>query len=377
MWHRRIPLSLVTMILATVGALHLWASPALAGYRGDPIIADINGDGLPERILLAVTEPTGCAVVIEIGVRQDVFYPPEVHPYPIPLGLPNEQCPDIGTAADLDGDGRVELVVGWFAGRPPGHTYDLLVLDHTIEPVSTALGLDFPSFMGTADFNGDGRQDIYEWSDQAPGFASFLNNGNNTITPGPVRWCARPLQVDVRDFNHNGAADVAISYIEHCGDLSNGVVVILDDGTVRQLEFSGSEDIVRPLFHEAWNMTVVDANGDGAPDVRTVDQATGVVHVFINNGSGEFVLAPVANNDVAVIRGDKRTAIPVLANDVASTGVKITIVTPPRYGRAQVTSSGTIVYTPYAGHPNRDRFVYRLTQDGRSDNAAVTIRFTS
>jgi hypothetical protein len=271
---------------------------------------------------------------------------------------------------DLGGNGTVELVLAWFGGRPVGYAYDLLVL-RNFNPVAGFIAIYQPSFIGLADFNGDGRQDVYEWTDQGEGFATYLNTAAGTLVPGPVKWCAGSVQYVLADFNRNGAMDVVIAYFEGCGAYFSGVVVVLDSGAVVHLKADVDGD-------QTWRTGALDANGDGIPDVVTANVDTGEITHFINNGHAVFTPAPIANDDVpAPISGTRKTNIPVLINDVATTAAKLTIVTPPQYGTATVTSSRTVVYAPNSSHGPRDRFVYRLTADGKSDVAAVALRFSS
>lgn len=214
---------------------------------------------------------------------------------------------------DLGWDGSVQLVLGFGFGRPPGVDYDLLVLTDFV-PSATLPSLGSAvSRLGLQDFNGDGHPDLYAWGDQGTGFVTFLNNPDGTLTPGPMEWCAGIPQLQFRDFNDNGAMDVVNAYNSECVNNNSGVGVILDDGRVTRLQRDTTAEM-------DWRVSIVDDNRDGVLDVLTVNlNAGGQRNTFINDGQGNFTLAPVANND---------------------------------------------------------RFVYRLTQDGRSDNAAVSIRFT-
>jgi len=122
MWARRIALVVAT---ATVAALGVTA-PARAGAQDQPIVADVNGDGLADRNTLGRASGSGeCVVQVELGLPGGGHGPVHTYPY---LSAP--YCPDMGVGINLDDDAPDELVVAWFAGRPPGIPHDLLALDN-------------------------------------------------------------------------------------------------------------------------------------------------------------------------------------------------------------------------------------------------------
>jgi hypothetical protein len=361
MWARRIALLAVAATAATIGT----AVPAWAGWQDEPIIADVNGDGRPDRNTLGTAPGTSdCVVRVELGRPAGGYGPAQSYPY-----LSELYCPDMGVGMNLDGDAALELAVTWFDGPPPSAGDTLLVLDNFA--VSAGFDTIFqPSYIGTADFNGDGRLDVYEWTDQGDGFTTYLNTGTGSLIPGPVQYCSGRPQYQLADFDADGAMDVTIAYAEGCGDYFTGVVVVLDDGTV--VDLHGDVD-----GEDYWTVAATDVNGDAIMDVVTTSDVTGVRTVFIGTGTGTFVSAPTAVRDNSRVSGMKATGIPVLANDFATGRTKLTIVTAPAHGTVQVTTGRTVVYRPNRGDGARsDRFVYRLTEGGRSSNAAVSLKIT-
>jgi hypothetical protein len=352
--------------LVVAGNAALRPPPGRAGGPGEPIIADVDGNGIPDRNTLGLIPGTStCRVLVELGLADGGFGPARSYSYLV-LAAGDVNCPDLGVGLNLDADPADELVVAWFAGPPPDISSTLMALDNF--RVSAGFDAIFqPSFVGTADFDGDGRQDVYEWTDQGEGFATYLNTGTGALVPGPVHYCAGPLSYQLADFNRNGAMDVVIAYLEGCGAYFTGVVVVLDSGD--QVDLQGDVEGLR-----TWGVEVVDANGDGIPDVATRDQETGAPATFLGVGDGTFIRAPVAIRDYPTARGTKTIGIRVLDNDWATSRVKVTIWTPPRYGTVKVTTRGVINYTPHRKHGRRDSFVYRLTDEGRTSNAAVSIK---
>ncbi|MDW5323433.1 Ig-like domain-containing protein [Plantactinospora sp. KLBMP9567] len=361
--------AITVAIMATAGGVGVRVPHVWAGGPGEPVVADVNGDGRPDRVVLDLTvgAATTCRVVVSLGQAGGGFAAPQAYDY---LTLPAEEpnCADMGVGLNLDADVAAELAVTWFAGPPTTVPNTLLVLDNF--RVTRGFNTIFqPSFIGTADFDGDQRQDIYEWTDQGEGFVSYLATGTGTLVPGPVRHCSGPLHHQLADFDRNAAMDVVIAYIEGCGAYFSGVVVVRDDGSLFHLH----SDV---LGFASWTVQTGDANHDGLVDVTTYNQLTGEIGTFISLGDGSFVRSPVAIRDYPTVSGSKATGIQVLANDFATDRTRVTIWTPPRHGTVKVTTNRTIIYTPDPTHGTSDTFVYRLTQDGRTSNAAVSLRIT-
>ncbi|HEY0699906.1 MAG TPA: Ig-like domain-containing protein [Micromonospora sp.] len=280
-----------------------------------------------------------------------------------------EACPDIGTAFNYDDDPADELWIGWSAGPPSTLSYNRLILDdasHRFRAIGTFTSPVTPVFLGTAVFTPGGIPT--NWSYGRGGFATYIISGG-VRGLGPEQWCSTDVPaVQLKDFNHNGAMDALVAYSNGCVDSDNGVVAVLDNGAVQHLQ----QDLTRT---QTWTARVVHADDDRIPDIRTENRTTGEVEYFIGVGDGRFVASPTANPDSVPVVDGKKVNVPVLANDYATSQARVTIVTPPRYGRAQVTSARTVVYTPDAHHGEVDRLVYRITEEGRQSTTSVYLRY--
>lgn len=374
MWRRRTAMAVVIVIVVAVGGVAGPApAPVWAAGRGEQVLGDVNGDGFTDLITLGLVQPDFCSVIVEYGTASGGYESPEAFVYLRPGGSGmGTRCPELGVAVDLDTDRAEELVVAWYPGPPPTVPYNLMVLDRAFQPSFGLVSAVFaPYFLSSADFNGDGREDIYSVTDQGQGIETYLNVGNGTLVQGPEKWCAHPLGYDLRDFDLDGGVDMVSSYIERCLSVTpvSGVAVVLDDGTTQELQRD-------PVGLDTWVTRVVNANGDRIPDIRTVSQLTGVTEYFIGTGSGQFVRSPKANTDNVVLTGNKAVTINVRGNDQVSNQATVTVTVPPRYGTAQVISGGRIVYTPRASHGATDRFTYQLTDGARRSTAVVYIRWT-
>nr|MDT0658327.1 hypothetical protein [Micromonospora sp. DSM 115978] len=368
MWSTR--LSAILTVAATLVAA---AGPAAAdGGQGDPLYGDLNLDRLPDRVVVTGVggvQPGRCPVRVELGRAGGGYQAARTYTYPVPGGALG-YCPDMGVIVDLGGDGRVEIVLAWFDGRPSDVDHDLLVL-RDFTPVTGFDAIYQPSYIRLADFNGDGRQDVYQWTDQGDGFRSFLNTADGRLVPGPVRFtqfCTSDPDFELADFHRNGGRGLAIAYLDYCNTFSSGVAVVGYDGVRTDLEFD-------EFGEQWWAMDVLDANADGNPDVRTDNEVTGEITHFLGLGDGTFAESPRAVADRAIAAINAPTVIPILANDRATRQSSVTITIPPKFGRVTVNPNRTVSYSLLGPHDGGDRFVYRLNQDGKQHTTSVSIRF--
>ncbi|MFK3983838.1 Ig-like domain-containing protein [Micromonospora sp. NPDC050397] len=355
----------ITFSVAAVAMLALIPPPvAQAGGRNDVILGDVNGDGIEDRTVLGLANRNRCTVTVQLGIPGGQFELPTSYPYLTVSELP-ANCPDLGVAVNLDVDPAEEFVVAWFSG-PPGDIEDtMLVLDRFVV-VNRLAGQFSPSFMGTADFNGDGREDVYEQTDSGEGVSTFINTGDNTLVAGHEMCFLGAANLIVRGLHRTPDAAIVSTYLDDC-ELASGVTILNGNGSTQVLQQDGGAAV-------SWSTIVLYANGDDLIDIRTTD-SDGAVTTFYNGTNRIFESTFLAVTDDVTIQDATRTIIPVRDNDRAGPDATIAIHRKPSQGTATVRSDRTILYTPSKQHGPTDLFTYRLTENGRSSTGTVNIQF--
>ena len=195
----------------------------------------------------------------------------------VPYGLGNGEYPFAIVAADLNRDGKIDLVTADETG-----SYSLLLGngDGTFQmPVAQALGANLTG-AAVADFNGDGIPDLAFSNNASNEVLISIGNGDGTFNPSdqPVPVGFYPLALVSADVNGDGYADlIAVN------SLGNDVSVILGhgDGTFQTaVEYAAGE------FPYA--IDVGDLNGDGYADVVVANINDGTVSVLLGVGDGTF-----------------------------------------------------------------------------------------
>ncbi|MFC6020793.1 FG-GAP repeat domain-containing protein [Plantactinospora solaniradicis] len=354
---------LVGCVVAAIGAVTLAVPAAHAAPAQQPIYADVNGDGVTDRTILPVQgspDPT-CGVSVALGTGRGGYGPARWYHYRLPgWNAPVSSCPDSGEY-DLGGDGTLELLVNWYNGPEDSLGYNLVVL-RDYRPVAKYRAVRRVGGNFKADFNGDGLQDLYIVTDDPDGFQSYLNTPSGRLVRGPSHWGGVRGHATA-DFDGDGGTDIVLEYLEGDRPPYEGVVVVFGDGTTAQLADNTTY---------GWKIRIIDANRDGRLDVELRNPYAVLVH--INRGDQSFVPAPVANSDVFSASRAGPNVFAVRANDHANWNASLSIVTQPRYGRLTRSASGAeLVYQRTATHRLTDSFSYRLSQNGRSDDANVTV----
>ena len=285
----------VVLAAALVGFGVAVAVPAVAAADnlGGVIVADMNNDGILDQVQLGdVGGPmsTTCSVTVSLGKAGGGFGKPKVHTY-TSVEKFGPFCPDEGVAMKLGNEKRPDLVTAVSFGFE-----DLIVL-HDFLPTTIFTGVEQPTWLRTADLNGDGRQDLIEWSDQVTDLATMINTPQGTLVRGPINVSTLRSggtgsgfgpQYVLADFNGDGGQDILMSVNNQASENAPiSAEVFFGNGQAPAILASTTD------FLATWTVFSIDINFDGIPDAGVIEKShAGVttVQYFQNDGAGHFTL---------------------------------------------------------------------------------------
>ncbi len=273
-------------------------SPIGLGANPEPdsiVAGDFHGNGKLD--LVVADSEAGEQNVIELPGNGDGTFGSSIT---IPTGLPNTATPEGLAVGDLNGDGKLDLVVGDTSG-------EIAVLlgngsggftPATGSPFSTGAGSS-PQAVAIGDFNGDGHPDVVAVEPTNDEVALLLNNGSGglgapqTFSSGGMN----PLGIAVGDLNADGKLDVAVANKD-----SNNVGVLTGDGhggLGGTTTFSTDNGLTNTKPND---VTIADVNGDGQPDLITADcglqgcsnSGDSSISILLNAEAGGIALTPAS-----------------------------------------------------------------------------------
>jgi FG-GAP-like repeat len=217
-------------------------------------VADLNGDGRPDIIVANRSsnpeKPVPCFVCLNDGKGG---FPSEI---PLPT-----QSATIIVAADLDGDGKIDL----FVPHRDGGQSLILWNDGTgkfpAAPVPVGPKVSNARAAAAADIDSDGIIDLVV-GDAKTGMFIYRGTGKRAFEePFPIgEKSGAPYSIGVADMNRDGKPDIVVGRQEARGS------VFFNRGTVAQ-KFDFAETPWGDGLGAVYGLAVGDLDGDGWPDI--------------------------------------------------------------------------------------------------------------
>ena len=255
------------------------------------VVGDFNGDGWPDIAVVNNYSGTSADVAILLNDGTGKFLPPTNYAL-------STLATEI-TAADLNGDGKLDLVVPLYGTSGTAGTAVAVFLGNgngTFKSESdVSLGMNNPYAAAIGDLNGDGIPDLaVTIEDQTTfnqGIAVAFGNGDGTFQTATLLASTlqlhqldnpNPGYVKMVDMNRDGHLDLVYTNTQF--------------GTVGILYNRGAGTFDPPVEfaagHRAFDIAVADVNGDGVLDVVTTGNAAAFsgINVLLNTSADGVVL---------------------------------------------------------------------------------------
>lgn len=248
-----------------------YAIPVRPGFQEELtplLVADFNHDGNPDLVVeqcLHEESPfIGCGLEVMLGTSSGGFGPP------VAYAISNDFGTTAIAAADINGDGNLDLVVATTPAAAEPTTGKISVLlgkgDGSFQSERTALSGPYVAGLAVADLNHDGKLDLAFSTVSNPlgviinGVSVALGGGDGTFAnpasyPVAVSGQGGPIAVAVGDLNGDGNPDIVVA----------GLSILIGDG-------KGGFPQRRDYSVDSQNPIILtDFDGDGKTDIVLVE----------------------------------------------------------------------------------------------------------
>lgn len=261
-----------------------FAAPQTIAAGTEPyavIAADVNGDGLTDLI---ATNATSNSVSVMLNTTAPGA---ATASFAAPQSFATGKQPYGVTAADINGDGRADLIVG----NSQSNSISVLLnttaagaAQPSFAAQQTFASGTFPTAVTSSDFNGDGRPDLVISCYNATAEVVLVNQtqvGSATATFGPATSLAaggKARAAAAADLNGDGAVDLVVANTQ-AGSLS----VVLNTTPLplsSNVNFPQQASFAIPSQSDS--LKAADLNGDGRPDLVATSINQNGVAVLMN-----------------------------------------------------------------------------------------------
>jgi hypothetical protein len=238
-------------------------------------ISATDASAASTALVRVVTAGSGSSNVLSLGIT----VPKSVLSFSSTSFNPGDE-PSFIALADLDNDGKQDLIVTDFAGGGPGANVSVFISngDGTFQAGIPFAVEEQPRAVAAGDFNQDGNLDLVVANGAEGSISVFLGNGDGTFQPG-VDYSAAggPLSLVVADFNGDGKLDIAVK------NSGTSIAILLGNG-----DGTFQNPTSYTVGNGNFGLTAGDFNSDGFLDLACGNELDNSVSVLIGNGDGTF-----------------------------------------------------------------------------------------
>jgi hypothetical protein len=209
----------------------------------------------------------------------------------VPVHYANGTGSDAIVHADLNGDGKVDLIAANFQGNSISVFRNVSTSPGTIS-YATKFDIQAPagtSAIAVADLTADGRPELIITSYASSEIWVLLNSSNPGGSPAfekPVSFAAgtNPTAISTGDFDQDGRTDVAVA-----NETSNTVSVLRNLTVNSWISFAPKTDFA--TANGARYITTDDFNGDSKIDFAVVNSLSNLVSIYQNTSTAPSVIS--------------------------------------------------------------------------------------
>jgi len=244
-------------------------------------IADLDGDGRPDLLVVSATSYTSTPLEIsqnissggKIAFDREVLYDNGKQHQAICVG-------------DIDGDGKPDVILG-----NTDNTLSILQNNSVNGNIILSAPIDMPSvtasisFIKLADINGDGKPDLIIGYTDASTKSNVISVFRNISTTGTISSSSFAPEVDIAAGTASGEAIIADMDGDGKPDIviTDAVIsVLLNNSSGSNITFNSKTDLLSGIAttlnqYSPEYTNVCDVDGDGKPDILYYDLSTGKV----------------------------------------------------------------------------------------------------